>query len=266
MKSAAPWDVRRECDFAVLTVQDRELAAVLALTERPTEDHSVEGELIFNISIPVASVSSAQAALSGVVMPVGGIGRVQAALTASQLLQRMTPRWLFLVGVAGGFHANGIRLGDIIVASQIYDYEVQRLTDEDSEVRMKVFEADQVLLAAGRAANRRGRSESILGPSDATVHFGPVLSGDKVIASEKVAATFLEKVPGLIGVEMEGAGVAAAVSRRGGGVRFLMIRGVVDLANSHKRYDSSTWRDRACDSAAAFTLMTAVQAHVIESS
>jgi nucleoside phosphorylase len=255
------------CDFTILAVQARELTALLQLADA-IEEYRVFGSTLYRVEISGSARTSDSNILTGVVTTTGGVGRVEAAIAASHLLHRITPRWLFLVGVAGGFRANNVALGDIIVASQIVDYEQQRLSDNGREFRLREFEADQLLLVAGRRASETNWSDNLNCPDRRRprVHLGSMLSGDKVIASTELVSSFLRSDPHLLGVEMEGAGVAAALSRTGRHPGFLMIRGVADLANDRKREDSKIWLDCACDAAASFTIATLSQAHLAETS
>jgi nucleoside phosphorylase len=245
-----------QCDFVILAVQDREFEAILDLADHVKEEPSRAGTLYRVRVTPPGSPE--MPGLDGVVARMGGAGRVEAALTGSRLLQLMTPQALLLVGIAGGFPSNGVVLGDLIVASRIIDYEEQRLGENERAFRLKCFEADEVLLQASKAAAGGNWSQRLpYPPGDRPhLHFGSVLSGDKVVASADFVADLLAQEPSALGVEMEGAGVAAAVAREDHLVRFLMIRGVVDLANEQKREDSRAWLERTCDAVASFALAT----------
>ncbi|WP_371408738.1 5'-methylthioadenosine/S-adenosylhomocysteine nucleosidase [Micromonospora zamorensis] len=235
-------------DFAVLPVQERELEAILGLMETVSEDHE-SPEIVYRVRPPDSN-------MVGVVMPVGGVGRVEAAVATGLLLARATPRCLLLVGVAGGFAANGVELGDLVVADRILDYEWQRLSDGGVETRFRVYEAADEILRVARAVEMSDWYHGLPcqnGRAPRT-HFGTVLSGDKVIASAAVVEAFLKDHTGLIGAEMEGAGMAATLARHRTRIPWLMVRGVVDLANERKRDDSRVWIEDACDAAAAFTL------------
>lgn len=249
----------QSCDFVILTAQDRELVSLLHLMDQVEEERSSEA-VLYHVQILARDVAGGQR-LAGVVAPTGGIGRVEAAVTASRLLQIFTPPLLFLIGIAGGFSTNGISLGDLIVASRIVDYEEQRLGDSSQEFRLKVFEADELLLEASRVTRAKDWLGSLRYPDGwyPKIHIGSILSGDKIIASDRVVASFLRQDPSVLGVEMEGAGVATAASRATKLVRFLMIRGVVDLANDRKRLDSQVWLDRTCEAVASFTVATLLQ-------
>ncbi|GAA3346139.1 hypothetical protein GCM10020358_55970 [Amorphoplanes nipponensis] len=246
---------KADCDFAVLTVQDAELAAVLDLAQVIGEDRSFP-ETLYRVRLP-------DSGLAGVVMPVGGVGRVEGAIATSLLLSRVTPLRLYLVGIAGGFEARGVALGDLLVADYIWDYEMQRLSDIRNESRPRLFSTDHDLLSAASAAEKSDWQKGLprVNGSRPNVHFGTVLSGDKVIASSTLVANFLRENERLIGVEMEGAGVAAALARYPIPVPFLMIRGVVDYANDDKREQSRVWLTDACAATAAFTFAAIEHAH-----
>src|SRR6202008_4183891 len=83
----------------------------------------------------------------------------------------------------------------------------------------------------------------------ATVHFGTVLSGEKVIAGGAALDELRAGWPNAVGVEMKSFGNALAVYRGGGW--FLMVKGVSDLADADK---DDRWRVPAAQAAARFTL------------
>lgn len=65
------------------------------------------------------------------------------------------------------------------------------------------------------------------GPEKPRLHIGPVASGDKVIAVGEILAEYRKDWPKLIGVEMEAAGVAAAVSQASESLGFFYGKGSV---------------------------------------
>jgi nucleoside phosphorylase len=86
-------------------------------------------------------------------------------------------------------------------------------------------------------------------------HIGPIASGDKIIASNEVINNFREYWPTLIGVEMEAAGMARAISQAPNSPGLLVILGVSDLADESKGSDDSQkWRVYACDVAASYVI------------
>lgn len=244
-----------QCDFLILAAQDSEVSSLLTQAAH-VSDEVTDFDRIHYIRIPSLTASRGRGLVGAVAR--SGIGRVEAALTASRLLHKLSPPLLLLAGIAGGFHGRGPLLGDIVVADHIIDYEYQRLGDEATEIRFKSYETDSLLLTASTsaAAGHWYTSREYPDSKPPKLHFGPMLSGDKVIASKTVADFLLGHQPLALGVEMEGAGVAAAAAYDGRRVKFLMIRGIVDMANNRKRDDAEMWLTRTCDAVALFTIAT----------
>lgn len=192
----------------------------------------------------------------GVLVRLEGTGRLHAAMATAHAIRAWTPEALFVVGTAGAFVKAGAALGDVLVATEIFDYESQRLGLGPPEIRWRKYEPDAGLLhlaqqiripEASELRNNRGHLPK--------VHFGAMLSGDKVIASPAAIGRLRKLRPPephqpVLGVEMEGAGVAFAVAQAP--VPFLMVRGVADHANNSKSQQSERWSKVACDSAAWF--------------
>lgn len=241
-------------DFAVLAAQAWELESFLRLAARVTEDR-VRAQIIYRLRLPRPRGDDGPL-LAGVAASVPRAGRVEAALAASSLLEITGSPLLILIGTAGGFPDSGVALGDLVVATSIVDYEEQRLGAEH-EFRLKYFPADEQLLAASKAAAAATWDR----PARAGLHFGTVLSGDKVVASPQAYRALLQRVPAALGVEMEGAGAATAALCTDPVARFLMIRGIVDLANEDKRRDAELWLDVTCSRLASFTAATLNQLH-----
>ncbi|WP_305788797.1 5'-methylthioadenosine/S-adenosylhomocysteine nucleosidase family protein [Symbioplanes lichenis] len=238
----------------VLAAQEQEWRALLALPgfSTPGED---PGEGPRRYRAQLAGTSEVME-LDVAVALLRDVGRVEGAIATVELLHRHRPRWLLLTGVAGGFERSGVGLGDLVVADSVVDYEYQRLSDSSTEYRWRSFPANITLLDAARATAERMASR----PAGAfpRVRFGRVMSGDKVIASPEAISRLGATATDALGVEMEGAGAAAAVARAAPHTGFLMIRGVVDLANSSKRIDAARWGRPVCDALAEFTMATAV--------
>lgn len=201
-----------------------------------------------------------------VVLTLAGIGRVQAGTTAAQAVHRWHPDYVILVGIAGGFATGHVSIGDVLVADQIVDYEIQTLLPDDPEMRLQVFRADPRLL---EACNSLGDAWKELiqvlrpAPGEPRVRIGPIASGDKVIAYSKVVDQLRNRWPKLLGVEMEAGGVAAAAFQSPEKPGFFMVRGVADLSDENKYTDQvKKWRSYACDVAAAYAISLLKSARV----
>lgn len=190
-----------------------------------------------------------------VVLPLVAMGRLDAAISVNEGIVRWRPSVILLCGISGGFGKKGVARGDIVVANQIVDYEHQKLREEQTEYRWRSHQVDRMLLSAAqnlRPDEWKGDITSERpGDGSSTVHFGPIASGDKVVARERFIAELHKRWSDALGVEMEGAGAVVAAASAQERPRFLMIRSISDLADSNK---DDSWREYACAAAAAFTV------------
>jgi nucleoside phosphorylase len=188
-----------------------------------------------------------------------GMGRVNAATATADAIKRWRPRNVVLVGIAGGVSERSVSLGDLLISEQVVDYELQKLTERGVEVRWSVNKASRRLYAAALNligdAWIAGTEIARKGPGKPSIHFGPIASGDKVVAVGSVLSEYRSVWPALIGVEMEAAGVASACFTAARQPEFFMVRGVSDLADADKNSAAVTeWRDYACDVAATYAV------------
>jgi nucleoside phosphorylase len=246
-------------DFLIVTPLAEERDAMLAQLPGwrkmpPTED---DIRTYYSAALPVDCPGGQGFQYSVIVIPLANMGHVEAANATADAIRQWRPRFVLLVGIAGGSSAAGVRLGDILVADQVANYELQKIRDGKSSIRWQVHRVDQRLLIA--AQNFETRSWASCGasqrpvPGEPQVHFGPICTGDKVIADEGLASTFRDVWARLIGFEMEAGGVASASFQAASIPGFLMIRGVSDLADAHKDSpEVEEWRPYACAISAAY--------------
>jgi nucleoside phosphorylase len=185
------------------------------------------------------------------------MGNIESALAANDALHLWQPTAIFVVGIAGGLRSDEQNFGDIVIASQILYYEEQKLTKSGPETRPRLFEPARMLL--DRALNYRADPwGSIIQPPDTKfpkkkprVFVAPIASGEKVFASAKATDMLRKIVPKVAAVEMETAGVTAAVLAGVKRTDVLVIRGISDFADT-KKDDHA--RDFAAATAAAWTI------------
>lgn len=197
-----------------------------------------------------------------------GMGNVRSARAIAIAVERFSPIAVVLVGIAGGtrkptselFDKSQHFLGDVLVAEQVLDYEFGKQTTEGVQHRPEVFRAAARWLAIAKQIRDLGWAQSIKaerpdGSSGRVVpraHFGVVASGQKVLTTatplDKVASLFTN----LIGVEMEGSGVAfAAHEGTHGPTDFLLVKAICDWADPSK---NDVWQPYAANSASAYAV------------
>ncbi|MGB3338021.1 MAG: 5'-methylthioadenosine/S-adenosylhomocysteine nucleosidase, partial [Devosia sp.] len=238
---------------------------ILVLTAL-VEEHRALVELMTG-SIAAATVSHEfQLALgSNTVQLVclSNMGNVNSALQTAYLLSRLRPKFVILCGIAGGIKSGTqYSLGDVIVADQTVLYESSKIRKAPvfgyrTERRLSSFPAGAALLRAARHVRVDNWPELVMqrlrSDRDARdaprIVFGPIASGEKVVADRSFLTPIVRSYPLLKGIEMEGGGVASAAHAAGYHCESIVIKSVCDWADHHKNDDYHTFSSYA---AAAF--------------
>lgn len=253
-------------DFVIITPLPEERDAILKKLEKfctckKGDPDQQDIQIYYSCDLPVNFPSGKQGAYKVVVMPLLGMGRSRASAATVNAIHRWHPRYVILVGIAGGNVERNIKLGDVLAPGQIVDYELQKLTSDGVEVRSQVYPTDQRLLGAVQNFTDRNAWQKLIitpRPDDSLpqcYHDGSVASGDKVDAVRRVFTQYKKVWSKLLGIEMEAGGVEIATIQAAHSPGFFMIRGVSDLADEEKDSEEvKKWRLYACDVAAAYTV------------
>jgi hypothetical protein len=73
-------------------------------------------------------------------------GELSAANAVTDAIIRWNPRFVLMIGIAGGFPQDDLDLGDVVVADQIVGYEYGKVTDHGFKPRDRVYPASSLLL------------------------------------------------------------------------------------------------------------------------
>jgi nucleoside phosphorylase len=160
----------------------------------------------------------------------GSVGRDSATLTINDAIKAVHPRAVIMVGIAFGANRKKQKIGDVLVSESVYPYEPERIGENESVPRGTDVPSGLVL------SNRFRELRAGWSVDDAKVHFGRVLSGEKLVDNPEFRARLLKMKPDAIGGEMEGAGLCAAAARNG--VEWILVKAICDWADGtkHKRY------------------------------
>jgi adenosylhomocysteine nucleosidase len=207
---------------------------------------------------------SGQIGAKGVVLAWTGVGKVNAAMTTTLLLEHFKPRRVIFTGIAGGVDPN-LEPGDIVIAKQTAYHDMgtlwsqgieyggvkSRMTGEPNPV---FFPADPGLLAAAEETGKRMTFGSVglrTGQRPPQVIVGTVVTGDVFVASKEKSAE-LAKELGACAVEMEGAAVAQLCYQRGVGC--LVIRSISDKADRSAVMDKQLFYTMAAKNSAGLVV------------
>lgn len=240
-----------KADLLLVTVTDIETRTVLTLLE---ERYGRKPQQLFigdKTYRDLGVIGGAHTFLVRSEMGAGGLGG--AILTVAAGIADLNPAAVIMPGIAFGIDPQRQQIGDILVARQLMLYDLQKVATDS--------EGGFVLRARG---DRPSASPWLLdrfraGGDDwqgAALHFGLVLSGDKLIDNLDFRDQLLRFEPEAIGGEMEGAGLyVAAQSRK---VDWLLVKAICDWADGKKSQNKEENQVLAARNAMAYVF------HVIE--
>jgi len=215
---------------AILGAFERE---VTLLEDRLTErrEHQIEG------------IRFVTGRLHGrnVVLVWTGVGKVNAAMTTTLLIEHFKPKHIIFTGIAGAVNPD-LRPGDIVIAEKTAHHDMGTVWPEglfvkgvknrlDGMENPVFFRADEkLLICAQRAAERieMRRVETVSGGRNPKIIKGVIVTGDSFIASTEKCAELRKKL-NADAVEMEGAAVAQICYQRQ--INHLVIRSISDSAD-----------------------------------
>lgn len=204
--------------------------------------------------------------LSGrkVVVAWTGVGKVNAAMTTTLLIEHYRPQKVIFTGIAGGLNPE-LSLGDIVIGEKAAHHDMGTYWPEGFTAKGVrnpftgwenpiFFEADERLLelaerAAGQVKFKTLKTRS--GVKTPKVIKGTIVTGDVFVASEDKCAE-LRKSFKADAVEMEGAAVAQICFQQKVGC--LVIRSISDKADEKAREDMGMFHEIAAINSSALVV------------
>ena len=233
---------------AILGAFDRE---VTLLEDRLTEqqEHQIEG-----IRFVTGRMHD-----KNVVVVWTGVGKVNAAMTTTLLIEHFKPGHIIFTGIAGAVNPQ-LRPGDIVIAQKTAHHDMGTLWPEglfagsvknplDGMENPVFFQADEKLVTCAlRAAERidMQRVETVTGDRNPKIIKGVIVTGDSFIASTEKCAELRKKLEA-DAVEMEGAAVAQVCLQQG--IPCLVIRALSDKSDESAQEDFKRFLEMAARNA-----------------
>jgi adenosylhomocysteine nucleosidase len=190
-----------------------------------------------------------------------GIGKVNAAMTTTLLIEHFSPSQVIFSGIAGGVNPK-LDPGDIVIAAETAHHDMGILGEDGfynrgvinplDGIRNPVYlPADDHLLKMAEKAAEQVELEKIktsVGERSPRIIKGVVVTGDVFVASAEKGAELREKL-NADAVEMEGAAVAQLCYQRQ--IPHLVVRSISDKADTTARVDSMLFQEMAAKNSAA---------------
>jgi len=232
---------------------------VVILTPIPVEQHAILGHLTPHVekelekSHYVVGAVKNEHGILNVALQLTGPGNTTVALAAEKAIRNFDPMVIILAGIAGG--VKDVAIGDIAVGTKFYGYESGKETNEGFMVRPSAGSYSKDLVSIAEAVARKGNWKKRVNgdTASAKVIFGPIASGDKVIAAGDgaIARLLKQAYNDTTALEMESSGFGHAMQHHPG-IRFINIRGISDLLEGKAQTDKDGSRERAAENMAGF--------------
>ena len=222
-------------DIGIIGAMEPEVEAIIATLEERAQE-TVSGITFYTGKIGEKCVAVAKC----------GIGKVFAALCAQTMILKFAPDLLVNTGV-GGALASGIITGDIVIASDLcqHDMDTSAIGDPKglvSGINMIYFEADK---RAGEILLNTAKSLGL------NARLGRIASGDKFIASKEDKTRIITDFSA-DACEMEGCAIAQVAYVNG--TPFAVVRAISDSADGEATMDYPTFLPIAARNSTNLTL------------
>lgn len=167
-----------------------------------------------------------------------GIGKVNAAMSTTILMERFNPDYVINTGSAGGFH-HSLNVGDVVISSEVrhHDVDVTAFNYEYGQVpgMPPAFLANDLL--------KKVAIESSKNVTDIQVVEGLIATGDSFMSDPERVEFVRGKIGDIYAVEME----AAAVSQvcHSYDAPFVVIRALSDIAGKESNISFDKFLEKA---------------------
>lgn len=181
------------------------------------------------------------------------MGMQASAAVGAKIITKFSPKYVFITGICAGLKEKNVNLGDIIIATQCWDYESGKIVEgKNGELLfkpdMKLIPTDQGMLSKlTDFSNKKNLLSSISNEFNGKrpdtymrIIFGSVGTGPYVLSSKQYLQKLTDADRKLIGIDMEGFGIYKAAQFHKNTFP-IFIKGVSDFGDHEKGDDYQTY-------------------------
>lgn len=177
-----------------------------------------------------------------------GIGKVNAAIGATLMVERFKPKYVINTGAAGGLHES-LSVGDIVISIAVQHHDVDLTVwgyahGELPKLPAQFMPSEDLINAAEKAAKKMSMH----------VTKGLIVSGDSFIHEDAAIAKIKQRFPDAYAVEMEGAAIAHVCHQFK--IPFVVIRALSDIAGKESKVSFDKFLEQAAKNSAELILHT----------
>jgi nucleoside phosphorylase len=248
LKNQGEIEMKSRADVLIVTVTKVESQAVLETFTKATGKEPASKPIGLHTYRDLGKINGAQVFMVMSEMGAGGLGASQQTVEAG--IRALSPWAVIMVGIAFGVNSTKQKIGDILVAKQLVNYEPQAVRNKPIPRGSKV-DVSTALLNRFKDADLNW-DKAPENKAKAKVRFGLILSGEKLIDNLPFLQKLLDKWPEAIGGEMEGAGLYAACQEAK--KDWILVKSICDWADGHKEQDREKRQQLAAYNSARFLL------------
>ena len=196
-----------------------------------------------------------------VVVALSGIGKVNAAIATTLMLEHFRPKEVIFTGIAGAVDP-ALSPGDIVIGTEVGYHDYGATTPDSlehwrtrnpitNEQNPFFFPCDKRLIDLALASARHTHLEKLTDSITPKIRQGRIVTGDQFMSSETATAALYRRLQASA-TEMEGASVAQACWQQH--VPFIVIRSMSDKAGAGAYKDYKTFYQVAARNSASLVM------------
>jgi len=217
--------------IGIIGAMDEEIELLLANMENKDE------EIVANSRFIRGTLSEKQ-----VVLLKSGIGKVNAAMGATIMMEKFAPTLLINTGSAGGF-SEKLDVGDIIISSEVVHHDVDVTSFDYAYGQVpglpETFTADERLVTIAEATVKE---------MGINYEVGLIATGDSFMEEVRKVTHAKENFPHMLAAEMEAAAIAQVSYQYD--TPFVIIRALSDIAGKNSSISFDAFLEKAASHAA----------------
>lgn len=170
--------------------------------------------------LPKEEATVAKIANKEVVGCLSGIGKSNAASTATMLIERFNVSTVLNIGTAGGLLEQQ-EVCDVVVSTKVAFHDVDLTAfnhPKGWDFTTFVYHPDQRLIELIKTLDK---------DKYPTIWYGPIVTGDQFINKPEAIQDIMKNYPGSYAVEMEGAAIAQVATKYK--IPFVIVRSLSDI-------------------------------------
>jgi len=235
-----------KANILIITATKVESSAVLDAFKKATGKEATSQSIRSRVYFDFGMVNGARIFMTKCEMGSNSLGASQQAVAKG--IDALKPSAVIMVGIAFGVDEEKQAIGEILVSQQLQLYDLQKVGTRQKKSNI-ILRGDKPHASTWLFNHFDSADQTWKG---ANVHFGLVLSGEKLVDNFDYREQLKGFGPEAIGGEMEGAGLY--VSCQDKKVDWIVVKGICDWADGKKAEDKKERQKTAAENSVAFLL------------